>query len=227
MRLRMRKKFILPFYSIFSYEITSRSVFYTSFNLHSRMRLFIFIICLSSCFFGTSTIIQSADPLPKLYVLPASFSMESHDKYGKWIEKLQEQGFGNAVWQELEEVLYDTDSFELILESPANVRKIRDILDAKNVDLTNVKLPDKILTINTNFFVKKAESASFFKVKKTEIFDVTVYLRYYELDGPAINIAIPAMGEFRAENLMDATRQAVRKSAEKLLHRIERKKRQL
>lgn len=163
-------------------------------------------------------------PVSKLHVLPASFSEESKKNYAKFIEKLEASGYGNALWQELENILYDSGYFELLMESPANSQVIRDLLDAKGKDVaSNVTLPDKILTINTNFFQGSTESMNMLTTTRKPEFHATVYLRYYELDGSAINRAIPAVGDAVAPDVLDAVKLATRKAAVQLLTRINRR----
>ena len=163
-------------------------------------------------------------PVSKLHVLPASFSDESKKNYAKFIEKLEASGYGNALWQELENILYDSGYFELLMESPANSQVIRDLLEAKGKDVaSNVTLPDKILTINTNFFQGSTESLNMLTTTRKAEFHATVYLRYYELDGNAINRAVPAVGDAVAADVLDAVKLATKKAAVQLLTRINRR----
>ncbi len=170
---------------------------------------------------ATASIPRNAGERAKLHVLPASFSDASQRNYAPYIEKLQAQGFGNAVWSELEDVLYESNYFELVMESPTNVQAIRDILSATGA-APKIALPEKVMTINTNFFVNTTESMSMMNTSKTQQYHATVYLRYYELDGAAINAAVPATGDGVAGDLLTATRMATRNAAIKLLKRISR-----
>jgi hypothetical protein len=167
---------------------------------------------------------RNTGPRSKLHVLPASFSEESKRNYGKFIEKLEASGYGNALWQELEDILYDSGYFELLMESPANSQAIRDVLDAKGKDVaSSIVLPDKILTINTNIFQGATESLTMLTTTRKQEFHATVHLRYYELDGNSINQAIPATGDAVAPDVLDAVRQATKMASVRLLTRISRR----
>ncbi len=174
-----------------------------------------------------STVRQSA-VLPVLTVLPVSFSSESRRNYPHWIETMEKAGYGNAVWQELEDVLYDAHRFELVMEPPAESEEFRRILAARGAGMVNpgqsinIELPERILTINVNFFIRTSESMSMLSVAKNKQFHATVYLRYFDLEHGPLNRAVPASGDAVADDLLDASRAAVRKAAQKMLQRLDR-----
>ncbi len=167
---------------------------------------------------------NTSGSIANLYVLPAAFSKESIKNYPRFIEQQKQQGFGNAIWNELEDLLYDTGYFKLLSASPATIPGLSDILEAKGISKSKIDLPEKILTINTNFFIRKSQSMNMLKVTKQEMYHVTVYMKYFELDKNAINIAIPASGDAVHSDLLYATKQALKLATKKLLRRINAKK---
>jgi hypothetical protein len=56
---------------------------------------------------------------------------------------------------------------------------------------------------------------------KTEEFSVALSLRYYDLTGGALNVAVPAQADAVGPNPISAARQAVRAAWGKLLKRLE------
>ncbi len=167
---------------------------------------------------------NSSGKIEKLHVLPAAFSRESIKNYPEFIKQQKAQGFGNAIWNELDDLLYDTGYFKLLSANPAMIAGIGDVLEARGTSKRNIELPDKILTVNTNFFIRKVSSMDMMKVHKQEKFHVTVHLKYFELDNNAINIAIPASGDFVDVDLFDATKIALKLATKKLLRRINAKR---
>ena len=166
--------------------------------------------------------------LPLLTVLPVAFSTESKRNYPHWIESMEKKGYGNAIWQELEDILYDANRFELVMEPPAESEEFRRILAARGAGMGDadhgitIDLPDRVLTINVNFFVRTSESMSMLSSHSRKEFHATVYLRYFDLENRAINRAVPATGDAVGGDLLDATRAAARKATRKLLQRLDR-----
>ena len=164
----------------------------------------------------------------KLHVLPGAFSRESRERYPDFVNKLRQSGWGNGIWQRMEDILYDDGRFDIIVEPPTNEDRIRHILAAhKQVtsegEIASVpQLPDHILTINTNFFVRTNTSLAGFTAKKEEQFHSTVHLRYYEVNAATINTPVPATGDAVSTDLLEASRFAAEKAAAKLIRRLDR-----
>lgn len=173
-------------------------------------------------------VVRQTASLPLLTVLPVSFSAESKRNYPGWIDTMQKAGYGNAVWQELEDILYDAHRFDLVMEPPAESEAFRRILAARAAGATDggggitIDLPERVLTVNVNFFVRKSESLSMLSVEKKEQFHATVHLRYFDLENGALNRAVPATGDGVADDLLDATKIAAHNAAQKFLRRIDR-----
>ena len=156
-----------------------------------------------------------------LFVLPRSFSKNSRERYSDWISHLKERGYGNALWQEMEDILYP--NFEITVPPKVKEQRFRRVLVAnKHPDQLDVALPDRVLTINTNFFVRKSEKLSGLDVDKKRQFHTTVYLRYYKLDAGAINQPIPATGRAVKADLLNAQRAAAEQATRSLLNRLAR-----
>lgn len=183
-------------------------------------------LLLISLFLFSTSEVQSQQNVTreKLSVLPSSFSKESKRNYPAWISHMQEKGYGNAIWQELEDILYDSTHFDLIMEPPTSIDAFRNILAGKKArgegKPIEIELPDHILTMNVNFFVQKSESLKGMSVVTTENFHATVHLRYYDLNNGAINRAVPATADGVDADLIQATRLATRNATKKLLSRM-------
>lgn len=165
----------------------------------------------------------------QLYVLPLAFSPESKKNYGPWIERLTAEGLGNAIWQEIEEVFYDNPRF-VVLQSPVTHEEFQKIIAARETSVTRVEptgeatyaLPEKVITVNTNFFTRTGAKLAWGKAQQNEEFHVTVYLRYYDLVGGRLNVAVPAQADATGPNPVLASRQATRAAVTRLIERLAR-----
>jgi hypothetical protein len=177
---------------------------------------------------ATAAATEAAPPAEKIpvHVLPLAFSAESEKNYGAWIRTMQAQGVGNAVWSELEEILYDHPRYT-VLQSPVTQQEFSDLIAARNRAEAAAPagelyaLPDRVLTINLNVFPRTSEQLKGFSTRKKTEFSVTVYLRYFDLTSGPLNRAIPAQADATAELPVEATRQAVGAALVKLLQRID------
>jgi hypothetical protein len=172
---------------------------------------------------------RQATPVPKLqlYVLPAAFSAESQKSYAAWIKRLTDDGLGNAIWQEIEEVFYDHPRYT-VLQSPVTHEEFLKILAARQTApaagadgaMLAYELPDKVVTVNTNIFTRPNAKLVWGKSERREEFHVTVYLRYYDLMSGKLNTAIPAQADAIGPNPIIASRQATRAAVGRLLGRL-------
>ena len=158
-----------------------------------------------------------------LFILPRAFSRRSEETYGSWIDKLRRQGFGHALWREMENVLYDFDIVDKIVIPPSYLEtQVRQSVKKNRPSQHPVtEIVDHLLTIDTNFFVRKTEQLQGFAVKKTRQFHVTIYLRFYTLKSNLITRPIPASGTAVGKDLLSAQRKAARKAARNLISRIQ------
>lgn len=163
-------------------------------------------------------------PKKKLHVLPLAFSKESEEKYAAWISRLKSEGLGNAVWLEIEEAFYEHPSFAVV-QSPIAEREFLQIIEARRLRQptaeTAYALPDKVVTINTNFFVRKEQRLDWGKAQRSETYQATVYLRYYDLLDGVVNVAVPAQADATATDPISATRTATRAAVVILLKRLD------
>lgn len=159
----------------------------------------------------------------KLHVLPLAFSKESEEKYAAWISRLKSEGLGNAVWLEIEEAFYEHPEFAVV-QSPMAEREFLQIVEARRLRQPDAKaayvLPDEVVTINTNFFIRKEQRLDWGKARSSETYQVTVYLRYYDLTNGLVNVAIPAQADASAFDPVTATRAATKAAVGLLLKRL-------
>ncbi|GAB5561228.1 MAG: hypothetical protein SynsKO_28750 [Synoicihabitans sp.] len=178
------------------------------------------------CGIGIRLAASEPEPL-RIHVLPLAFSAESRKHYGEWIERLEGEGYGQAIWQELEELLYDVEGLELI-QSPMVEDEFMEILrahleQASAEDGAAVfELPSQIITLNANVFTREVESLRMMKATRTTQHEVTLYLRFFDLAGGKLNQAIPARGTAAAESPVAAGREAMKHAVESLLSRLQR-----
>lgn len=163
----------------------------------------------------------------KLTVLASSFTQESRRNYPDWVGQMEQEGYGNSIWQELEDILYESGHFELLMEPPTSSEEFRQVLSARKGggiagNNLRVEMPDLLLSTNVNFFKKTKQTLHGMNVVEREEFHATVHLRYYDLNSGVANRSIPATGDAVSDDLLKATRIASRRAAEKLLRRIGR-----
>ena len=171
-----------------------------------------------------------APALVPLHVLPLAFSPESKKNYGPWIERLTADGLGNAIWQEIEDLFFEHPRYA-VLQSPVTHEDFLKILAARQAgrpaegagrapEEPLYALPDRVVTVNTNFFVRKDAKLAWGKAQQTEEFHVTVYLRYHDLTGGKVNLAVPAQADALGPNPVLAARAATKAAVAKLLERL-------
>jgi len=171
---------------------------------------------------SVGAISMMANGSTKIHVFPAAFSEESIERYGSWIDKLKASGFGNAVWQEIEDYLYDYDEIEIIF-TPETSEMFSELIEAihSKEPLADGKflLPDFVITINTNVFQERNETLRVFASKTETIYHTTIYLRLYDLRDGYVNRAIPANGDGTSGDPIVSARNAVKNALVKLMRR--------
>ena len=169
----------------------------------------------------------SSESVLRIHVLPLAFSAESRKNYGDWIARLESAGYGNAVWLELEDSLYD-ESHVVLIQSPLQEEEFQRILRARATQATageatpSYELPDQLVSVNANFFTRVTEKVSMLKSSKTTEFSVTIYLRFFDLKAGKLNRAIPAQAAAVDIDPVQAARRATREAGAKLLERLRR-----
>lgn len=153
-----------------------------------------------------------------VFVCPLSFGRESEEKFPKVVEKYKALGYGNAIWQTVEDLLYDK-GFEIVT-APSNQAKgmLEQIFGLSAVpEAQTVKLPEKALLGNMNFFEVKTEEMSWGVVVRHIEYHAELQL---ELHDPHSNVKIPAKGEARDKDLLVATQKAAEQAVGKLVERF-------
>lgn len=156
-----------------------------------------------------------------VFVAPLAFGRESVEQFPEVVERYREQGYGNAIWQTVENRLYD-HGFEVVTAPASETRSmLADILGQFSTETSSaVKLPEKLLLLNMNFFEIKTETMTRGRVIQRSEFHVALMLEMYEVSSEFGNVKIPAKGEARNEDLLAATSQAAGRAVDLLAERL-------
>ncbi|MDP6631824.1 MAG: LPP20 family lipoprotein [Kiritimatiellia bacterium] len=154
-----------------------------------------------------------------LLVCPVAFGEKSAEQFPEVVARFKQKGYGNAIWQTVEDKLYDTKRFTLVTPPEKQMRSmLSDILGRS--PQAKQKLPQRILLCNMNFFEVKTESLRFAAVSKRTEYHAELMLEYYNLEDEYSNVKIPAKGEAKDRDLLEATSEATAMAIDKLMHRI-------
>jgi len=157
-----------------------------------------------------------------LLVCPLAFGPESEEQFPELVAEFRRKGYGNAIWQTVEDKLYESGRFLFVTPPQQQVRSMLEQILGRAPDTGEQKLPRRFLLCNMNFFEIKSESLLAGAVSKRTEYHVELMLEYYNLDGRYTNIKLPAKGEARGRDLPAATGEAAAKAIQKLLERITR-----
>ena len=163
---------------------------------------------------------RNADPRIPLLVCPMAFGAESEEQFPQVVAEFRRKGYGNAIWQTVEDKLYDSRRFLFVAPPQQQVRSMLEQILGRAPDPKQQQLPRRFLLCNMNFFEAKNERLSLGAVARSTEYHVELMLEYYNLDGQYTNIKIPAKGEARDKDLLNATGQAAVLAIERLLRRI-------
>jgi hypothetical protein len=164
--------------------------------------------------------LRNEDPRLPLLVCPMAFGAESEEQFPQVVAEFRSKGYGNAIWQTVEDKLYESKRFLFVAPPQQQVRSMLEQILGRAPDPAQQKLPRRFLLCNMNFFEAKNERLSFGSVARSTEYHVELMLEYYNLDGQYTNIKIPAKGEARDRDLLKATGQAAVAAIERLLKRI-------
>lgn len=155
-----------------------------------------------------------------VFVCPLSFGKESAEQFPDVVKKYKSLGYGNAIWQTVEDMLYDK-GFETVT-APTNQTKsmLEQMLGQSAVPAGTTKLPDKILLCNMNFFEVKTEKLSMGSLARNSEYHAELMLELYDVKGAHSNVKIPAKGEAKDKDLLTAVQSAARQAVEKLVGRM-------
>ncbi len=156
-----------------------------------------------------------------VFVAPLAFGRESQEQFPEVVERYRAQGYGNAVWQTIENLLYD-HGFDVVTAPASQTRDmLQDILGQFATDsASTVQLPEKVILINMNFFEIKNERLTRGRVIQRTEYHAALMLEMYEVSAEFGNVKIPAKGEVRNEDLLAATSQAARRAVDQLAERL-------
>jgi hypothetical protein len=162
-----------------------------------------------------------ADGRIPLLVCPVAFGERSAEQFPEIVAGYQKKGYGNAIWQSVEDKLYDTGRYRIVTPPSKQIKSVLEqILSAKAEESGKQELPSKILLCNMNFFEVKSEKLRFGTLARKTEYHVELMLEYYDITGPYTNVKIPARGEAKKADLLEATNMAAEQAIEKLLERI-------
>lgn len=164
------------------------------------------------------------DRRPGLLVCPVAFGDSSEEQYPQVVAAFKSKGYGNAIWQTIEDKLYDTKRFQIVTPPSKRMKSMLEQVLGAQKEAKESKLPRRILLCNMNFFEIKTESLRLAKVAKALDYHVELMLEYYDLDGPYGNTPVVAKGDAVHKDLLVATDQATVAALAKLLKRIDEAK---
>ena len=160
-----------------------------------------------------------------IYVAPVSFGPDSEEQFPEVVAIYKALGSGNAIWQTVEDLLYD-HGYEIVT-APASQTKsmLEQILGQFSADTggRDIKLPELLLLCNMNFFEVKTERLSLGTLARNQEYHAELLLELYEVTAPHTNVKIPAKGEARDKDLLAAIQQAAKQAVEKLVERVRTK----
>jgi hypothetical protein len=164
--------------------------------------------------------IKPSDLRVPLLVCPVAFGEKSVEQFPEVVARFKQKGYGNAIWQTVEDKLYDTKRFTLVTPPEKQMRSMLEDILGRTMDAKKKKLPQRILLCNMNFFEVKTESLRFAAVSKRTEYHAELMLEYYNLEDEYSNVKIPAKGEAKDRDLLAATSEATAMAIAKLMQRI-------
>jgi hypothetical protein len=163
----------------------------------------------------------AGDDRPALLVCPMAFGTESEEQYPDVVADYKKKGYGNTIWQTIEDKLYDTHLFQLVTVPSTRVKSVLEQIVAGAASKGKKRLPHRILLCNMNFFEMTSEKLRFGTVARNKEYHVELLLQYYDVEGPYDNVIVPAKGEARGADLLGASNEAADAAVEKLIRRLE------
>lgn len=156
-----------------------------------------------------------------VFVCPVSFGKESEEQFPEVVKKYKSLGYGNAIWQTVEDLLYD-NGFEIVTAPSSQTKGMLEQIFGLSavMEAQTVKLPNKVLLCNMNFFEVKTESMSGLVLVRNSEYHAELLLEWYEVTGAPGNVKIPAKGEARDKDLLAATQKAAEQAIDKLVERV-------
>ena len=164
---------------------------------------------------------QKAQKRTPIFVCPLSFGRESEEQFPEVVRKYRDLGYGNAIWQTVEDLLYEK-GFEIVTAPSSQTKSMLEQIIGQSVppSAQAVTLPAKALLCNMNFFEIKTESVSWGSLARNSEYHAELLLEVYEVTAPHSNVKIPSKGEARDKDLLAATQKAAKQAIDKLVERV-------
>lgn len=164
---------------------------------------------------------KKAQERTPIFVCPLSFGKESEEQFPEVVKKYKTLGYGNAIWQTVEDLLYEK-GFEIVTVPSSQTQNMLEQVLGQSAAHTPgaVKLPDMVLLCNMNFFEVKTESLSWGTLARNSEYHAELLLELYEVSAPHSNVKIPSKGEARDKDLLTATQKAAKQAIDKLVERV-------
>jgi hypothetical protein len=159
-----------------------------------------------------------------VFVCPVSFGKESEEQFPEVVKKYKALGYGNAIWQTVEDLLYEK-GFETVTAPSSQTKSMLEQILGQSAGpiAQGVKFPDKVLLCNMNFFEVKTESLSWGMLARNSEYHAELLLELYEVTAPHSNVKIPSKGEARDKDLLAATQKAAKQAIDKLVERVRKR----
>lgn len=152
-----------------------------------------------------------------IFVAPFSFGRESEEQFSDIVAQYKALGYGNAVWQTVENLLYDRN-FEILTSPAARTKDMLAEIMGQFAESPegDVLLPDLVLLCNMNFFKVPTPRMIGLKTVEDQEYHAELKLELYEVKGANRNVKIPAMGEAKNRDLLVAIRQSAEAAVDQL-----------
>lgn len=165
---------------------------------------------------------RKVDARVPLLVCPLAFGEQSAEQFPEVVARFRSKGYGNAIWQTVEDKLYDSQRFLFVTPPQKQMRSMLESILGRAPEVKARKFPQRILLCNMNFFEVKTESLRFGATARRMDYHVELMFEYYNLTDAYSNIKIPAKGEAKHADLLTATNEAATLAIKKLLERIDK-----
>lgn len=157
-----------------------------------------------------------------LLILPFAFEPASEEQFPEVVQKYRRLGYGNAIWQTLEDLIWESPQFEInTLPSTNDVIALTKLLDQRGniaAKLKELEAPNYVLKCNVNF-LSQPDGATFFgKSVERQKFSASINLRLFNASSEHRNAPVViAKGDAKNEYLQTATDEAATNAVNDLL----------
>ena len=144
-----------------------------------------------------------------VHVLPISFTQNSRQNYPDYIKRIQDSGFGNAIWNEIEARLMDYGGFRIVTQ-PLEEKEYRKLISAKQQTNPGTgqrlnEFPDYVIIPNCNIFVSNQDNLTGLNSTTKLFYQMQIYLHLYKMEEGNINNPVSiGEGKGRRDTPLDA-----------------------